>query len=199
MSCSKLVLLAACVAALVPGAAAVGDAAKRDLLVPRRAGGSVAAEVNTPSGMQAEVSQRLLDYGATIINSVIQTELAKVQIPEISGKQDGFDYDVKNCHVSASINTPSASFVAGQGLSLALNNVDLNAHCDWSYKLHDWPHVPDGSGSLDAKAGGGTSISATVDAAVVGGKVVLTVASCKVDIDDFDVTVHGSIFSWLCE
>jgi hypothetical protein len=108
-----------------------------------------------------------------------------------------FADDVNNCHLTATISSPSGGFVAGQGLSISLNGVNLHATCDWSYKLDSWPHVPDGSGSLDATAGGGTAVDATIDVAIVGGKVVLTVASININIDDFDISIHGSIFSWL--
>ena len=43
---------------------------------------------------------------------------------------------VQNCHVSASISSPAASFSAGSGLMIKLGGVHVNAKCDWSYKLH---------------------------------------------------------------
>ena len=74
---------------------------------------------------QVEVSQKLLTYGASILNELIATELGKVTIPDISGEKDGFNYDVHNCKLAATISSPSAAFVAGQGLSVALNGINL--------------------------------------------------------------------------
>lgn len=147
--------------------------------------------------MEVVASQKLLNYGAIVVNSLIAAELSKTTIPPISGEKDGFNYKVENCKLSATIESPAASFVAGSGLSIALDDINLHANCDWSYKLHDWPHLPDGSGSLDASAGGSTSASAIVDVAIVDGKVHLDVNKIGVNIDNFDVSIHGSMFSWL--
>jgi hypothetical protein len=96
MGFGKTLLLCVAAAAAVTSAAAAVPATRpatnsglRGLLNPRHHSHGVG--LSTPSGMEVEVSQRLLDYGATIINQLISVELSKTTIPEISGKSDGFD------------------------------------------------------------------------------------------------------------
>ena len=77
-------LLLCAAAAAVSPAAARPATGLRGLLNPRHHRGVGL------SGMEVEVSQKLLDYGATILNELIAIELSKTTIPEISGKKDGF-------------------------------------------------------------------------------------------------------------
>ena len=91
MGFAKALLLCVAAAAAVTSTAAAAAAAApaaglRGLLTRRHGVG-----LSTPSGMEVEVSQKLLDYGATIINQLIAIELSKTSIPAISGKSDGFD------------------------------------------------------------------------------------------------------------
>jgi hypothetical protein len=111
-----LVCAVAAAATASPAAAVAATAVRhetglRGLLIPRhhqqqqmqRPG----VGLSTPSGMEVEVSQKLLDYGATILNQLIAIELAKTAIPEISGKKDGF-----KCAYSWYCNTRGVSLAA---------------------------------------------------------------------------------------
>ena len=64
---------------------------------------------------KVEASQKLLNYGASIINQIIVQELGKVSIPEISGEKDGFNYDVKvrhHCHCRLLAPPPDSRAIA---------------------------------------------------------------------------------------
>jgi len=159
---------------------------------------SVRTSVNRISGMQVEASQKLLNYGATIVNQIIEQELGKVSIPEIKGTKDGFDYDVSNCHVkSVSIQSPAASFSVTSGLMIKLTDVSVEVECDWSYEL-EIIGFPFGSGSLDATAAGGSHVNVNlIPAITTDNKLALTIHDPDIELDDFEIDIHGSWFSWL--
>jgi hypothetical protein len=69
---------------------------------------------------------------------------------------------------------------------------------NWNFKLKIWPHVPDGSGSVDV------SVSSTTAALAAGVGVAalhpqLSVQSVALNIGSVDMSFHGSLFDWLLD
>jgi hypothetical protein len=127
----------------------------------------------------------------------VQTEFSTITIPEISGEKDGFDYDAKNfvCqHVT--IGAGAVTMSAATGVALALSGVGVQCSGDWSFKLHSWPHVPDGSGSVDITMSG-TSATLGIDiAASADGHPVLTATDVAISVGSIDLSFHGSLWDW---
>ena len=159
---------------------------------------SARTSVNRISGMQVEASQKLLNYGVTIINEIIEQELAKISIGPFSGTKDGFDYDLNNCHFkSLSIQSPAASFSATSGLMIKLADMSMVVECDWSYEL-EIIGFPFGSGYLDATSAGISHVNLNlVPAITTDNKLELTIHDPEVVLDEFEIEIHGSWLSWI--
>ena len=66
----------------------------------------------------------------------------------------------------------------------------------WSYKLHSIPHVPKGSGSFKASAGGSSHLSTILAIGASGGNPTVTAQSTDCSLH-LSVKTSGSLFSWL--
>jgi len=77
-----------------------------------------------------------------------------------------------------------------------LQNLYCKVTLNWHYRETIWPHVPYGSGTADvtiSQSGGQVGISAGEST----GHPVLRVDSCSISLNKLDITIHGSILSWL--
>ena len=127
---------------------------------------------------------------------VVQIE--SQSIPDLSGRESGFDYHVKSMKIKkCDLSKTTISFrESPQGLAIS---VPLSIEIDgkWDYKLHSFPHVPQGKGSFSAKAGGSSKLSTvlTLGAGSNGNPTVsASGTSCKLSVN---VKTSGSLFSWL--
>ena len=74
--------------------------------------------------------------------------------------------------------------------------MSLQCNADWDFKLHSWPHVPDGSGSVDISVSGTTaSLGVLVTAVALHPQLKATAVSLAVG--SIDLTFHGSLLDWL--
>jgi len=82
-----------------------------------------------------------------------------VPIPDQSGRQSGFDYTIKGMSIkSVDLTSATIKFRESQGLEIAIP-LHIEVDGKWTYKLHSIPHIPKGSGSFKASAGGSSHIS----------------------------------------
>lgn len=96
-----------------------------------------------------------------------------------------------------SIKTPKLTFSPGKGVHVDFSGIDLSASLHWHYKEHIWPHLPEGSGTADVKAGSNTYVRCDLVTSMTNGKPHFTLSNTDINIDDFSIKVHGSILSWL--
>lgn len=97
---------------------------------------------------------------------------------------------------SFTIGSSSATMDAATGLNLALGDIGLACHGSWSFKLKSWPHIPDGSGSVDITVGS-TSATLDMDISASGTHPFLTPSNVALNIGSFNIDFHGSL--WDCE
>eukprot|EP01051_Picozoa_sp_SAG22_P016764 SAG22_NODE_2438_length_2574_cov_2.578586_3_plen_302_part_00 len=155
------------------------------------------AAAATTGGAELQVSQTFLDFMLDNLIPELDAIVAAANIPSTSGKSHGFEYDVKDLKVAKlDLTKASIAYKETQGIMITVPfDVELTGH--WSYKLHDWPHKPSGSGTFDAKANGGSQLATLLAVGTDGtGRPNVTASgtTCKVDLH---ITVHGSMFSWL--
>lgn len=137
------------------------------------------------------------------LNQILPTILAKLQnlqLPDQSGSKDSFDFSVSNA-VIHSVSYTNFLASVGSEVTFTLSGASISGSLDWKYKERIWPHVPYGSGSADFSGTAGViQVSFKVNS-VQGTDGLLypqiVVDSCQVDVSSINVSVHGSILSWL--
>jgi hypothetical protein len=149
------------------------------------------------TGISGSVSTSALNAVLAGVLPLLEKEVEGLAIPGTQGEADGFEYQLKAISCPTfTIASSSVTTAPATGLSIALSGMSLGCSADWSFKLHSWPHVPDGSGSVDISV---TSTSATLGLNVTAVKLHAQVAPTDVAITvgDVGLTFHGSLFDWL--
>jgi hypothetical protein len=81
-----------------------------------------------------------------------------------------------------------------------LSGVGVSCAADWSFRLHSWPHVPDGSGSADISV---SQTSATlalgVNASAATLRPTVAASGAALSIGAVSITLHGSALDWLLD
>jgi len=149
-------------------------------------------------GGRVVLSQKFLDYAVAKIVPLLETAVQKIDIPGVSGTKDKFKYSASDIKISTlACASPAMTFIAGQGFALDLTGISLKGSLDWHYKADFWPHEPQGKGTADVKTGGSSYIRATVETIVQNDRPQFVLQNVDVHFSDFDIDVHGSMFSWL--
>lgn len=158
---------------------------------------AVSVPYGVAPGARAWISQHLLTYAATNVVPLLIEQVDKLHLPDIKGEKDGFEYDFSGFKISGVGLSPTFEFVDGTGIHLAVDKIVASIRCDWSYKLHSWPHVPDGSGYVIIPVHDGTHADGTLQPGTKEGKPTLTLSGTSVNLDLGKIEVHGSMLSWL--
>lgn len=147
-------------------------------------------------GAMLETSQKFLDFMLATFVPELQSLITSVNIPDQSGKASGFDYTIKGMSIKhVDLSQASISFREAQGLAISIPlNIEVDGH--WTYRLHSIPHLPKGSGSFKASAGGSSHLSTILVIGAAGGNptVAASNTACSLSIS---VKTSGSLFSWL--
>ena len=149
------------------------------------------------TGISGSVATPALGAVLTSVLPFVEAEVTSMSIPGTSGSQDGFDYELKDIHCSSfTIAASSVTSAPGAGLTIALGGMALQCSADWDFKLHIWPHVPSGSGSVDISVSGtSATLGVLVTAAALHPHLVAT--AINLAIGSIDLTFNGSILDWL--
>lgn len=128
----------------------------------------------------------------------LQKEIDNITIPTISGEKDGFDYSLSNlfCNNFA-ISSGDVTMSSSSGVGLQLSGLGLSCSLSWSFKLKDWPHIPDGSGTADVTMSG-TSASLGVTITDSNGHAQLAPTDVAMKIGSLDISFHGSLWDCKC-
>jgi len=160
---------------------------------------ALARAAATGAGITASLSAVAVNTVVRGLLPVLESKIGSITIPDINGNKDGFDYKMTSVRC-ASFNIASATVVLAPpaALTAALAGVSVACSADWSFKLHSWPHVPDGSGSADV------AVSSTTAALAValGARALrpnLTATAASLTIGAVDITLHGSAWDWLLD
>lgn len=147
-------------------------------------------------GFVIKGSEKLLTYAGETLLPTLEVKLQQLSIPGINGDKDSFDYSVSNIKIKAFNASSALTFVPGMGIRLLLQGISLSGGASWSYREKVWPHLPKGDGSLELSTSG-SHANATLLLSARAGSLAVTVEDLAIDIQNFRIKVHGSIFSWL--
>jgi hypothetical protein len=151
----------------------------------------------TGAGIEASVSSFGLNYVVTQLLPLLEAEFGTVSIPDVNGNQDGFDYHLTSIKCDDfKIAAADLSLAPPSSLAVALSGIAITCSAGWSFKLHDWPHVPDGSGSADVSVSS-TTAALGVSIGVASLRPTLLATSASLNIGSVDITLHGSAWDWL--
>jgi len=143
-------------------------------------------------GMSAPAITKLVN---TMLPPIIE-QVKHTPFEDISGKQSGFNYEVRNIRITE-FSLDSFNLAVQGGVRVDLRGIHGHADMDWKYKLHKWPHVPKGSGRAEATIDV-RDIGATFVLGVTGdGRPAISINAVTVEVSSVKIKTHGSIFSWL--
>lgn len=152
------------------------------------------ASTFTPSlrlwSCSASVSSAGLNYVTQTFIPVLEAAFANLNIPGTSGSSHGFDFSLANIQCgnlqigSAGVTTDGAATVTVNGFALACSAA-------WSFKLHSWPHLPRGSGTVDISVSNTNAVLGVAIAADATMHPVVSVTSSTLNIGSIDLSFHG--------
>jgi hypothetical protein len=187
-------LLALCAALMVISECTAPDASS-DLVV--------AAEQRHPEdgrtgGAMVEATQKFTDFMLAAFIPQIEAAVKEVQIPDIGGKSNGFDYHVTGMSIrSVDFSRAAVAFKETQGLAINFP-FSISVGGSWKYKLHSIPHLPQGHGSFTAGAGAKSHLDVLFVVGAKDGKPTVSLAPDSLQCSlDLQVHTSGSLFSWL--
>lgn len=159
----------------------------------------LAAASATGAGIEACVSTFGLNYVVDQLLPLLEKEFGTITIPEVDGNKDGFDYKLSNIQCSGfQIASSDVSTAPPSLLSISLAGIDIACNADWSFKLHSWPHTPDGSGSADVAVSSTTAaIGVSIGEAAL--RPTLNATSASLSIGSVAISLHGSAWDWLLD
>jgi hypothetical protein len=113
--------------------------------------------------------------------------------------QDGFDIDVTNIQCqNFKIGSYDMTLTPSYGAVVTLDDITISCSGDWKFKLHSWPHIPDGSGSANVSISG-TNANVGVLVTEKASLPVLAADKVSLNIGSIDITFHGSLWDWLLD
>jgi hypothetical protein len=191
---SSCVLVALCVALV---AISEGEASSRsDVVVVAAA--ERQPEAGRTGGAMVEATQKFTDFMLAAFIPQIEAAVKAVQIPDIGGKSNGFDYHVTGMSIrSADFSRATVAFKETQGLAINFP-FSISVGGSWKYKLHSIPHLPQGHGSFTAGAGAKSHLDVLFVVSAKGGKPTVSLSPDSLQCSlDLQVHTSGSLFSWL--
>jgi len=152
-------------------------------------------------GVKVTVSQGALSYLKDQMLPAAEAAALSATIPDMSSRTSvpvvgDVDVTMKNMKLNRlNVGSSSIDLNSGNAVSVSISDLSMDLTLNWHYRECSWPHVSD-SGSGDAS----TSHSSGRVAFVVGsdstGHPTAKISSCKLDMSDLDITLHGGA-SWL--
>jgi len=150
------------------------------------------------AGGRIVVSQKFPDYAVTKIVPLLADLLTQLEIPDISGQYEDWQYDVDNFKIDSVVCVnPKLTFLEGVGFFVNLENIVLKASASWRYNHRRWPYLPRGKGKVDISSGIDSHINATLKAATVNDRPQFQIQSIDVSIGSYKIKTHGNLFGWL--
>jgi hypothetical protein len=96
------------------------------------------------------------------------------------------------------IGSYEVSLTPNYGAAVTLDGITISCSGDWKFRLHSWPHIPEGSGSA-AVAISGTNANVGVLVSEQNALPVMTADQVSLNIGSMDITFHGSLWDWLLD
>lgn len=160
---------------------------------------ATAAQGDAPApGARGWISQKLLDYVANDMTSLVIDRISHMHIPDESGEEHSIQYEFNNFVVKSVGLAPSLRFVAGQGLSISIAQIQATITCNWKYREKHRPHIPHGSGTADIHIDSGTRADGVLVPGVdATSHPTIGLSSLHVNVDLGKITIHGSLLDWL--
>ena len=146
-------------------------------------------------GLRVAITDKGLKYVSSVAVPILQSELSSITVPNVPFSQDGFEGGItsitcKNFDIGALTLTANV----GATVAMAATGVALSCSAHWNYKLKVWPHVPEGSGTVDISIGGGSSFTSTIGISNNTGVFTsLSLSSCTSDVVVSNLHFHGGL------
>lgn len=150
-------------------------------------------------GARAVFSQSALDYFARdILPVLVEEEIPKVQIPDISADEAGFRIRMYNIRVTnPRVERPAFRFAPGQGLALELNDIKLDLRVNYHVDGKEWWNPINERGEASCRPTAWASAIAVLGTS--GGKPTISVANPSVRISMGNININHGIIGWLIE
>ncbi|NP_001279749.1 bactericidal permeability-increasing protein-like precursor [Callorhinchus milii] len=152
----------------------------------------------TNPALKARVTQQALDYGRQVGMQVLQEELKKINIPDVSGSTHvsvigKVHYQISGIRIQAfSIAQSTMAFSPGTGMKLSLDNTNIAIHGNWRVKYS----LGRDSGSFDVSVNG-FSVSALIGMSTdQTGRPAVKSMGCSSNVGSLRLKLHGGA-SWL--
>jgi LBP / BPI / CETP family, N-terminal domain len=146
------------------------------------------------SDCSASVSSNGLNYVTQSFIPILKAALANIAIPGTSGTSNGFDFSLSNIQCG-NFDIASATVSTNGAATVAVNGLAVSCSASWSFKLHIWPHLPRGSGTVDISV---SNTNAVLGVAVTADPTlhpVVSVTSSSLNIGSINLSFHGSVSS----
>jgi hypothetical protein len=151
-------------------------------------GSLLSAATNPPVadcvGLRVAITDKGLKYVSSVAVPILESELSSITVPDVPFSQDGFEGGITTI-TCKNFNIGSLALTANTDATVAMaaTGVALSCSAHWNYKLKIWPHVPDGSGTVDISIGGGSSFSSAIGISNnTGAFTSLSLPSCASDV-----------------
>ena len=173
------------------------------LAAPRTSLASAPAPAVPPpsSGDGGAIAASLSSAGASYLLAAVlpllEAKVGSLNIPDLPFSQDGFEGSVNSIKCQAlTVASSSLALQAPGSVAVSLAGVGVSCSANWNFKLSSWPHVPDGSGSVDIVVSQ-TTAAVGVSFAVAALHPQLVATAANVDVGSIDLTFHGSALDWI--
>ena len=146
-------------------------------------------------GLRVAITDKGLKYAARVALPLVLADLSSISIPDVPFDQSGFTGAVSSIRCKdVALEELVLSANVEASLALAARGLSLSCSADWKYKLKVWPHVPDGSGTVDIAVGGGSSFSATLGVSNNTGVFTsMALAACASGVKIASMHFHGGL------
>lgn len=171
--------------------------ARLALVVAAAAAVSWTSVAASGAGIAASLSQAGGQYALNAAIPALVAKISTISLPNVDGKSNGFKYDLTgfSCH-GFNIGGGSVTMSPSGGVQVSLGNMGISCHGSWSFKLSSWPHLPKGSGTVDASLSG-TTATLGLGVTAVNGHPQLSPNNVNLDIGNLSLSFHGSLWDWL--
>jgi hypothetical protein len=147
----------------------------------------------------AGIEASLSESGATaLLNSLVplvEEKIGSLPIPNLPFDQDGFEGSVTDVKCQK-LAVGSQSVTFSSTIDVDLEGMSLSCSAGWNFKLKSWPHVPDGSGTVDISVSN-TKASMSVGLTTQNLHPQLQCAPVALTIGDINLSFHGSALDWI--
>lgn len=150
------------------------------------------------AGIEASISLAGTNSVLSKAIPVLVNSLGTITIPDFSTESHGFDISLTGGTCSG-FGIGNGAVTMSNGVGINLQNLAASCNANWKFRLHSWPHIPEGSGSASVTLSDTNAVVAVAISATADGHPELAATDVAVNIGSLNIHFSGSLWDWLLD